>query len=39
MSNIALSVENLGKCCRIGLAAKKPQNLCEAMGAFVVDPF
>lgn len=39
MENIAISVENLGKRYRIGQAEQRPQNLREAVSAYVRSPF
>ncbi len=39
MGNIAISVENLGKCYRIGQAAKRPENFREAVSTFISSPF
>ncbi len=39
MSNIAISIENLSKRYRIGLAEKRPDNLREAIGSFIGAPF
>jgi hypothetical protein len=39
MGNIAISVENLGKRYRIGLAEQRPQNLREAVSAHARYPF
>ena len=39
MGNIAISVDNLGKRYRIGHAAKRPENLREAVRSFIGSPF
>lgn len=39
MGNIAISVENLGKCYRIGHAEKRPENFRAAARSFVLSPF
>ncbi|GAK50580.1 ABC transporter related [Candidatus Moduliflexus flocculans] len=39
MGNIAISVENLGKCYRIGQAQKRPENFRAAVRSFVTSPF
>ncbi len=39
MGNIAISVENLGKCYRIGHAEKRPENFRAALRSFAVAPF
>ncbi|PIE34648.1 ABC transporter ATP-binding protein, partial [candidate division KSB3 bacterium] len=39
MGHIAISVEHLGKCYRIGQADKRPENLREAVRSFLASPF
>ena len=39
MGNIAISVENLGKCYRIGHAEKRPESFQEAVRSFAAAPF
>ncbi len=39
MSNLAISVENMGKCYRIGGAAKQPESFRAAIGGFLGAPF
>ena len=39
MGNIAISVENLGKCYRIGHAEQRPENFRAAIKSFVSAPF
>jgi len=39
MGNLAISVENLGKCYRIGHAEKRPEHFRAAIRSFVLSPF